>query len=72
MRLSKSRWGQWGYWLSCHGIDGEGTNLGPEIRGKTADDIKQALAGDAMSFIRLTDDDIEAVAAYLKYLESPP
>ena len=57
---------------ACHGADGKGGNLGPDIRGKSGDDIKRALGGDAMSFIRLPDDDIEAVAAYLKYLQSQP
>lgn len=57
----------------CHGADGKGKpNIAPAIRGKTADDIKRALGLDAMSFIRLTDDDIQAVAEYLKYLQSQP
>ncbi|MDP2931037.1 MAG: hypothetical protein Q8O05_00890 [Chloroflexota bacterium] len=46
--------------------------MGPNIRGKTAEDIKQALGGDAMSFISLTGEEIEAVTTYLKYLESQP
>ncbi|MBI2831859.1 MAG: c-type cytochrome [Chloroflexi bacterium] len=58
---------------ACHGTDGKGKpNTAPDVRGASADDIKRALGGDAMSFIRLPDDDIEAVAAYLKYLQSQP
>lgn len=54
---------------SCHGADGKGTNSGPDILGKTADDIKRALGGDAMSFIHLTEEEIQAVAAYVKTLQ---
>lgn len=54
---------------ACHGADGKGGNLGPDVRGKTADDINRALGGDAMSFLRISEDDIQAVAAYLKTLQ---
>ncbi|MBI2830355.1 MAG: cytochrome c [Chloroflexi bacterium] len=57
---------------ACHGVDGKGGNLGPNIRGKTADELKRALGGDAMSFIQLSNADIEAVVEYLKYLASQP
>ena len=58
---------------ACHGTDGKGiANTAPEVRGKTADDIKRALGGDAMSFIRMTNEDIDAVAVYLKYLQTQP
>lgn len=58
---------------TCHGADGKGIpNTAADVRGASADDIKRALGGDAMSFISLTEDDIQAVAAYLKYLESLP
>ncbi|MDP2743916.1 MAG: cytochrome c [Dehalococcoidia bacterium] len=55
---------------NCHGADGKGLpNVAPDVRGESADDIKRALGGDAMSFIRMTNDDVEAVAAYLKSLQ---
>ncbi|MBI4188705.1 MAG: cytochrome c [Chloroflexi bacterium] len=58
---------------TCHGADGKGIpNTAPDVRGKSADDIKRALNGDAMSFIRLTNEEIEAVATYLKYLQTQP
>lgn len=56
----------------CHGEDGRGS-VGPSIRGKSAEAIRQALGTVLqMSIIELTDEEIEAVAAYLKYLESQP
>lgn len=56
---------------ACHGADGKGVpNTAPNILGKSADDIKRALGGDAMRFIAISDDDLQAVAAYLKSLES--
>jgi mono/diheme cytochrome c family protein len=58
---------------SCHGVDGKGSNLGPGIRGASVDDINRALAiSDTMSSIFLTDEEVEAVATYLKHLESQP
>ena len=57
---------------ACHGTDAKGGNLGPNIRGKSAEDIQRALTSDQMSFINLTNEEIEAVAAYLKYLASQP
>ena len=54
---------------SCHGADGKGIpNTAPDVREASADDIKRALGGDAMSFISLTEEEIEAVATYLKSL----
>lgn len=60
----------------CHGADARGKE-GPNIRGKSAGAIKQALGiVIQMAFISqktpLSDEDIEAVAAYLKYLASQP
>ncbi|MBI4640698.1 MAG: cytochrome c [Candidatus Tectomicrobia bacterium] len=56
----------------CHGADAKG-KVGPNIRGKSAKAITQALGTVLqMGFITLTEDQIEAVAAYLKYLESQP
>ena len=57
---------------ACHGADAKGGNLGPNIRGKSAEDIQRALTSDQMSFINLTNEEIEALAAYLKYLASQP
>jgi len=56
----------------CHGKDAKGGNLGPDIRGKTGEEIIGALGRDPMTFIYLTDEEIEAVAIYLKYLQSQP
>ncbi len=57
---------------SCHGTDAKGGNLGPDIRGKTAEEIKGALGADPMTFISLTEEEVEAVTAYLKHLHSKP
>ena len=58
---------------TCHGTDGKGIpNTAPDIREASAEDIRRALGGDAMSFISMTDEDIEAVATYTKYLQSQP
>ncbi len=49
----------------CHGKDASGM-LGPDIRDKSADDIRDALASvDAMSSISLKNEEVLAVAAYL-------
>ena len=56
----------------CHGTDAKGGNLGPDIRGVTGEEITGALGRDPMTFIYLTDEEIEAVTAYLKYLQSQP
>ncbi|MDP2662192.1 MAG: cytochrome c, partial [Dehalococcoidia bacterium] len=57
---------------SCHGLDGKGsTTVGaPNIRGKTEAQVRTALGGGVamMSFIKLTDEEVAAVAAYLKFL----
>ena len=59
--------------FACHGADGKGTpNVAPAVRGESADDIKRALGGDAMSSISMTEEEIQAVAAYLQYLQSQP
>ena len=56
----------------CHGADAKGS-IGPNIRGKTPDDIRGALARvDAMSFLRLNQKKIEAVSEYLKWLATQP
>ena len=56
----------------CHGGDGRG-NIGPNIRGKSAGDIRFALESlDAMSFIHLNQEEVEAVSEYLKWLATQP
>lgn len=56
----------------CHGPTALG-KIGPNIRGKRAGDIKFALETvDAMSFLRLNQKQVEAVAAYLKWLATQP
>lgn len=53
---------------TCHGDDGTGI-LGPDIREMKIENIKGALRAVAdMEFIELTDDEIEAVAAYVAFL----
>jgi mono/diheme cytochrome c family protein len=57
---------------ACHGADGKG-QIGPDIRGKTPDDIRGALGWvDAMGFLRLGKGKIEAVSAYLQWLATQP
>lgn len=55
----------------CHGADARG-GMGPNVRGISAQKIRDALkTGTIMKSIKVTDDEIEAVSAYLKSLESP-
>lgn len=61
----------------CHGLDGKGGGTSgvnaPPNRGKTEADVRQALlVVRDMSFIKLTDAEINAVVAYLKYLNELP
>lgn len=52
----------------CHGSEGYG-DIGPNIRGKSPGDIRFALDSiDAMSFIHLNEEKVEAVATYLQWL----
>ncbi len=54
----------------CHGADAKG-GLGPDVRGKSASEIKSALENvNAMKFIKLSDDEINSLAAYLQSLGS--
>ncbi|MBI3959753.1 MAG: hypothetical protein HY328_13165 [Chloroflexi bacterium] len=56
----------------CHGKDATGL-IGPNIVGKTADDIRTQFEVNAqMQFIILTDAEIDAVATYLQYLATQP
>lgn len=55
----------------CHGLDGRGRAefASPDIRGKTADDVRSALQTRAqMSAVKLNEQEIDAVAAYLQAL----
>ncbi|MBI2864789.1 MAG: cytochrome c [Chloroflexi bacterium] len=57
---------------SCHGLDGKGKS-GPFIQGASKARVQQFLAGgQAMSFIKLSDEEITAVVAYLQYLSKQP
>ncbi len=59
---------------SCHGIDARGIDgLAPNILGRPAFAIERALARvSQMSFISLTDEDLDAVVAYLQFLKTQP
>jgi len=65
--------------VECHQASGGGgkTKAGdtaPDIRGATATKLRDALGGGAaaMSFIKLSTDEIDAVVAYLQYLNEQP
>jgi hypothetical protein len=55
---------------ACHGPDGQGTSIAPNITGVTKSRIVRALNGGVpqMSSIELTDTEIDAVYAYLETL----
>ena len=57
---------------SCHGVDARRIDgSAPEILERPAKAIERALAVvPQMRFISLTDDDLDAVAAYLHFLKS--
>ncbi len=58
---------------TCHGIDAKGIAPAPNIRDMSSDDIEDALNEvSEMAFIHLSSEDIDAVAAYLKYLSTQP
>ncbi len=55
---------------ACHGSDALG-DFGPNILGKSAETIKVQLdTNENMTFIILTDEEIEAIAAYLAVLQA--
>lgn len=57
---------------SCHGNDARG-DQGPNIRGKTREEIVACLQTVVqMAFLNLTEEEIDAVAAYLAYLATQP
>ena len=60
--------GSFGGCAVCHGQNAEGL-IGPPIVGKTFDNIELQLdTNEAMMGLGLSDDQIEAVAAYLQSL----
>lgn len=59
----------------CHGMDGRGKRefAAPDIRGKTASDVLNAMQTRAqMSTVKLSDDEVKAVVAYLSVLADAP
>ena len=62
----------------CHGLDGKGNGTAgvgaPPNRGAAEAKVRAALSGGVplMSFIKLTEDEITAVVAYLQYLNDQP
>lgn len=62
----------------CHGLDGKGggtSGLGaPDIRDRKEAKVRGALSGGVplMSFIKLSEEEITAVVAYLQYLNEQP
>ena len=56
----------------CHAADARG-DIGPNLRGKSLGDIQFALeTNEQMSFIILSPEEIEAIAAYLQQLSAQP
>jgi mono/diheme cytochrome c family protein len=54
---------------NCHGASGAGTSFAPAIAGRTRDDIENALRFAApMSDLRLSEEDLAAVARYVAWL----
>lgn len=56
---------------ACHGLDGKG-KAAPYNRGASESRFREVLAGSAMNFIKLTDEEIKAVVAYLQWLATQP
>lgn len=61
----------------CHGMDGKGngpSGVGaPANRGASSSMVKEALAGvELMDFIKLNSQEVQAIAAYLQYLNTQP
>lgn len=64
---------------ACHGLDAKGNGPAgvnaPTIRGKNEGDVRAAIAGGVpmmTTIIKLDDDEIAAVVAYLDYLSQQP
>lgn len=64
----------------CHGLDGKGGGIStpggeaPDIRGAKEAQLRAALAGGVplMTFIKLSEEELEAVTAYVQYLNEQP
>jgi mono/diheme cytochrome c family protein len=56
---------------ACHGLDGKGGSA-PYNRGVSESRFREVLAGSAMNFIKLSDEEIKAVLAYLQWLATQP
>ena len=53
---------------ACHGMDAKG-DIGPDIRGRDSVAIlAQLKTNEVMAFITLTPEEVDQVAAYLRYL----
>lgn len=59
---------------ACHGPEAKGElEIGPYIRGKPRETIADALKTvDEMEFLDLSEEEIDAVVAYLEYMETQP
>ena len=56
----------------CHAADARG-DIGPNLLGRSLGDIQFALENnDQMSFISVTPEEVEAIAAYLQQLNTQP
>lgn len=57
----------------CHGLDGKGNTTvgGPDIRGKSADQVRSAMENVELMRkmnVSLSDEEVDAVVAYLAFL----
>ena len=56
---------------TCHGLDGKGGSA-PYNRGASESRFREVLAGSTMNFIKLSNEEIKAVVAYLQWLATQP
>lgn len=58
----------------CHGREARGTGTAPDIRGVESIQIREAVkyGVPAMSFIELSQEEIESVGAYIQQLSAKP
>ena len=57
----------------CHGSDGKGNEIGPDIRGQPIDEIRFQLDENVdMEDVVVSEEEIQAVAFYLAWLETQP
>lgn len=55
--------------IPCHGADAKGGRDGPGILGQSSENMQTQLAtNDSMSFIELSEAELEQISAYLVYL----